>query len=83
MRTSQTEMIYVVQLYTSYGWEDVTASSLRWEALAERNTYRKEQNMPVRLIQRRVWKDTQEAYRGPREVQAVGFVKQRKAPCHR
>ena len=40
MRTSQTEMIYVVQLYTSYGWEDVTASSLRWEALAERNTYR-------------------------------------------
>jgi hypothetical protein len=65
-RTAKTEVIYVIQSHTGYGWEDETAEAFRWEAVARRNEYRANSPLPCRMIERRVWKDTQEPYRGPR-----------------
>jgi hypothetical protein len=65
---AKTEQIYVIQSNYGYGhgWEDTTASYLRWEALTDLRSYRRDQpEYPHRMIQRRVWKDTQEPYRGP------------------
>lgn len=63
---AKTENIYVVQSLTGQGWEDEHATYLHWEAMATRNDYRKNSPYPCRIISRRVWKDTQEPYRGPR-----------------
>ena len=65
MKTSQTETLYIVQGYYQ-GWEDLTASTTRKEARDDCKAYRENAPGAYRVIARRCWKGTGEAYREPR-----------------
>jgi hypothetical protein len=74
VNTPKTETIYVLQgdYGYGYGWEDLTAEKTRKAARQQLKTYY--QNAPdgvYRTIARRVWRDTQEPYRGPRQEQSA------------
>jgi hypothetical protein len=52
-RTPKTELNYVVQGNYGQGWEDLTASTVRSEAVADLRAYRANDPAPTRMIQRR------------------------------